>query len=270
MKSEWEFTYQARDCHLEREHKYLVTSREPVDLDNARLEPFESLVKVSPTAGETPPGVEQIGTVTFTLPLAPDLCKDFAYHFAGMAVDRLAFHYRGDIRLAGGLVRFKRLPETPEEEAAVGDRPYGITLHFIEVVPSPSVESLAGSLTAGGPIDPRLLGQFLETERDASPIRKFLGFFRIVENFVHRANARLRLKEAMKRDQQLRRFFEQLAPGQMFDEFVDTIVEIRHKCAHLKLGRGFGFVPTDPEVERTLAPHLPLLEELARACVAGA
>lgn len=270
MKSEWEFTYQARDCHLESEHKYLFTSSEPVQLEGAQLGPFESLVKVVPLPGEAPPDVEQIGTVAFELPLAPDLCKDFAYYFASMAVDRLAFHYRGDIRLMGGLVRFKRVPETPEEEAEVGDRPYGITLHLEEIVPSPSVDSLAGPLKDGRPIDPRLLSQFLETDRDASPIRRFLGFFRIVESFVHTANAPQGLKGAMRSNQQLRTLFQKLAPNVSFDEFVETIVEIRHKCAHLKLGHGFGYVPTDPDVERALAPHLPLLRELARACVAGA
>jgi hypothetical protein len=61
----------------------------------------------------------------------------------------------------GGIIRFKRIPETSEEEAEVGDRPYGITLYIEEIVPSTSLDMLAGPLMESAPIDPRLLAQFL-------------------------------------------------------------------------------------------------------------
>jgi hypothetical protein len=105
---------------------------------------------------------------------------------------------------------------------------------------------------------------------DSSPVRKFLGFFRIVESFAHSGSVKGPLKKALKANVKFRHYFSTLGPNQRFDDFVNAIVDARHECAHLKLDKGFGYVPADPRIEKALMPHLALLEEIAYACVAGA
>jgi hypothetical protein len=270
MRSQWEFKLAARGCHFERAHTYIVSSGESIELEGAQLDSLECKMKVLPLDHETPDSVDQYVKLVFELPVAPEKCEEFAHYLASVAAERLAFHARADLRVIGGLVSYKRIPETPAEEAEVGDRPYGMTLRLVEVVGTPSFENLGGKLESAVAIHPGLLAQFNETARDPSPIRKFLGFFRIVESFVHSGPVKGSLKKALKTNEKLLHRFLALKPNQSFDDFVDAIVDARHECAHLKLDKGFGYVPADPRIEKALMPHLALLEELAYACVAGA
>lgn len=270
MRSQWEFKLAARGCRFERAHTYVVSSKEPVELEGAQLGSLECEMKVLPLDHETPDDVDQFVKLVFELPVAPEKCGEFARYLAHVAAERLALHARADLRVTGGLVMYKRIPETPDEEVEVGDRPYGMTLHIVEVVGTPSFEELGGKLEGAVAIHHGLMAQFNETARDRSPIRKFLGFFRILESFVHSGPVEEPLKRALKANQKLRYHFSILDPDRNFDDFVDAIVNARHECAHLKLEKGFGYVPADPRIEKALMPHLALLEELAYACVAGA
>jgi hypothetical protein len=269
MRSQWEFKVAVRGCHFERTHTYVVSSGEPIELEGVQIDSLKCKMKVLPLDHETPDNVDQFVRLELELPVAPEKCEEFAYHLASVAAERLAFHARADLKVTSGFVRYKRIPETPDEEMEVGDRPYGITLRVVEAVGTPSFEDLGGKLE-GAAIHFGLMAQFNETVCDPSPVRKFLGFFRIVESFAHSGSVEGPLKKALKANEKFRHYFSTLEPNQSFDDFVNAIVDARHECAHLKLDKGFGYVPADPRIEKALMPHLALLEEIAYACVAGA
>ncbi len=269
MKTQWEFKVAARGCHFKRTHTYIVSVEGPVELGRMQLPSLMCQMKVTPLEDETPDDLDQFLRLMIELPLAPEGCGDFASYLAHCGVERLAFHARADLRLLSGMVMYTRIPETPEEEEEVGDRPYGVTIRLVEEVGTPSFEDLGGKLEAGVALHQGLVAQFNETARDASATRRFLGFFRILENFVHGMSGGGPLKRALKENEALRNYALTLHPTANFDEFVDEIVSARHECAHLKLDRGFGYVPTDPRIEEIVNPRLALLEELAHFCVAG-
>lgn len=268
MKSEWEFTFEASDCHLERTHKYRLSSADAVEVGKKSLRGFECLVELIPLDDEPPAGVEQLGTLRFTLPMPPEECEEFAYWIARVMLERIFFHSGVELRLHHGVVCSKRIAETPEEEEEIGDQPHFVTLRLREIIPTPSLD-LSGKIF-GGPIHSGLMAQYNETRRDISPTRKFLGFFRIIENCSYRGRKSGPLKATLRSHEGLRRYFSHTSHGdQTFDDFVDEIVDIRHRCAHLKLDNNFGYLSTDPEVENRITPLLPIMDALAHVCVQG-
>jgi hypothetical protein len=77
------------------------------------------------------------------------------------------------------------------------------------------------------------------------------------------------LKQALYASSELRGIYGSLVEGGDFEAFAKNIVDIRHRCAHLKLGAGFGYVPADPAIESEVKPYLPLLAAMTHLCITG-
>jgi hypothetical protein len=154
-----------------------------------------------------------------------------------------------------------------DEEAELDGKPYSVRLHLEEVVASPEFDG--SGITAAAQVDLAVLSEYNQAKRDNNPIRQFLAFFRIIESASYKSVGREPLKVALANNSFLQRHFVSLLPKDSFKEYVDRIVEIRHRCAHLKGNVGFGYAPSDPAVEREIRPELQLLQELAYRCIEG-
>jgi hypothetical protein len=265
MKTEWIFPWSAYDFHFKKEHKFVGSFAPQADAPRELLG-VESQIRIVPDARQpSDREAEQMGQMFVTLPLRPEKAEGLAYTVARQVAEQVGFR-NGDFRVSYAFVACQRIAENPEEEAEIGGKPYSIRFHLQEVVASPEFDGSA--FRAGAHIvNVDLLAQYNETRRDESPIRKFLGYFRIIESLSHAAEGGKPLKATLRAFALLERHFKAIQPGDGYGAFVDAIVEVRHKCAHLRLDKGFGYTPVDPSVKAEVLPHLALLEELTFRCL---
>jgi hypothetical protein len=266
MKTEWEFTFEAIDFHFAKEHHFRARL-EPIEVGGTLCTDVTISARVAPSDEVPPHGVEQRGSLFVTVPFPPETGKSLAYWAAANMADRLSFQF-GDFRLQTAVIWCKRIGETEEEVTAIGEASRSVQVSFVEVVPTPAFDSAKfASLTVPASRAP-LLAEFNEARRDQNPIRRFLGFFRILESVSYSAGEHSSIRDALLNGP-VRQAYQSLLPDGDFAAFVELIAKARHQCAHLKLDQGFGLLPRDPELASTLAPHLPLVEEIARRCLEG-
>lgn len=266
MKTEWQFRFEAIDFHFSKEHKYKGSANDPVDFGDGPIDCLEFEVRIEPENGkDCSPGVEQVGTLYITLAYGQEEAKPIALWVAQYMAQQISFQ-SGRFTVQYGMTTCKRIAETEEEEREFGDELYSVELNLQEVVPVPAFDSDKFQENLGKPVDMRLLSQFNDAAEDKSPIKRFLGFFRILESLFSGAK-KLPLKLAFKESEKLRSNFYKLAPEGDFEGFVNEIVNIRHRCAHLKLDKSFGYSPIDPKVDEEVRPYLFVLEELCASCL---
>ncbi len=268
MKSEWQFQFEARGFHFERAHKYSVKPSELIQLGNRLPEEVDCLVRIVSSDDKPPPYVEQVGSLFVTLPHSPKETRDFAFHIAAMVADRITFQ-QGDFRIGYGMVLCKRIAETPEEEQEFGANPYSAELSIEEIIPLPAFDSKGLTRAPSAPQHEALIAQYTGTKRDTSPIRQFLGYFRILESIYHVDKKRTPLKQVLVASEDLRGIHQLLFADASFESTISELVEVRHKCAHLKLSKGFGYVPVDPAVEHEVKPHISALATFAYYSIMG-
>lgn len=268
MKTEWQFPFDVSGFRFDTERRFGGVARRNAssvkDLGDLQFE-----VRISPDSSEPSPGYDQSGFIFIVLPMVGEEANAAAHQLAHMLAEKLSFQ-GGHFKIHGGFVMSKRIPETSDEEAEVGDTPYSLIMHAVEVIDPPVFDVKAFAATSAHPTDLRLLAQYNEACREKSVIGRFLGLFRIVENRVLSESPKLRLKDAIRASTKLRAEFLESVKGVEFDTFVNSIVETRHECAHLKLEENFGYFPSDPRLESEVRPLLSQLQILARSCVEDA
>jgi hypothetical protein len=267
MKTEWTFPWKSYDFRFKKEHRFVATVRDDTADAPGPANSLEAQIKIVPAEGAPHDrSVEQTGDLLITIPLRPKEGEPLAYTAARSVGEQVAFR-NGDFRVEYGFVACRRIAETPEEEAEIDDKPYSVRINLQQVIAAPEFDSAA--IPSLGHVDVALLAQYNQTKRDDNPIRQFLGFFRIIETTSYSSPARKPLKQALKENSLLQAHFLSLLPQESFDEYVEQIVEIRHKCAHWRGDVGFGYAPSDPAVKEEVLPELRLLQELAYRCIDG-
>jgi hypothetical protein len=171
----------------------------------------------------------------------------------------------------GGLVSNQLLPETPEEEAEVGDGPCSLFLR-LRTVPekTPFDGGLLEKVTNNA-----LLRQFNAANDAKNPIDRFIGLFKILEDLYGGRP----IKKALCDSKELREIAldclktshggdttVQITVPE-FEKLLAEFVSTRHQCAHLRSSVGFGISYSDIRVQGTVVPLLNPLEALARAAV---
>jgi hypothetical protein len=268
LKSEWEFVFHTRGFRFEREHKFKALPSIPIKLGERDPENIEPFVRIVPGEDDVPPGVEQTGKVYVLLPGSRVDTRDFALHVARLVADRITFD-QGDFRIQYGLLSCKRIAETAEEEAEFGDKLWSTEVHLEEVIPASTFDSTTLVKTPQNPRHVALISQFNDATRDERPISQFLGFLKILESVFHAESKKVSLREALTQDSNFRKLFEHVVKGGNIEEAVSKLVAVRHKCAHLKLQTGFGYVPIDPAVETEVKPLISLVATLAHFAITG-
>ncbi len=262
MKTEWRFDFEAVDFKFDKEHKYKAQYSETVTFGEETYENLEFFVCIKPDEEKKPPPrIEQVGTLFITLPASPIQTKSFAYHIARQLQERISFQ-SGEFNLKGMPVG-KILTETPEEEKECGDRLYYMDVHLQVVDQTPKFDSKTLVNTPINPKDNLLVSQFNESKCDKSLIRQFHGYFKILESLASTSGSAKYLKDKLKSCTLLREVFTQHYPDLNYDDHVDILVPIRHKCAHLKVEINFGYTPNDPKVTKEVKPYITMVATLA-------
>lgn len=261
MKCEFEFHFKTKDLRFDREHKYRAAIRFRRSGSEAEKE-ISCTVRILPSAREPPPYFDQLGSLYVLLAGTPEECLDIARLVAKTIADQITFR-QGDFRVDGSAVLWERIPETSEEKAEVGDKFYGAQMNFVEVVPPPSFEPRLLENSPGGPEERPLIAQFNETKRDKSPVRQFLGYFKIIESIYHVPGQKQPMSRVLLDCSALKQLYSELNVTESYDSIVSRLVSTRHQCAHLKSSENFGYTPIDPAVTSEVLPLVPIVEALA-------
>lgn len=269
MKSEWLFPIEVRGFRFEREHKYSVNPEQPVSLGNQPPKLIECLVRITPNEAEPAPNVDQLATMYVLLPGAMEDTRVFAYQIALMVAERISFK-QGDLKIKGGFLSCERIPETPEEEEEIGEDRFCVEMKMMEMLPTPVFDSSLLTQTPLMPKNHELISQFNDTMRDNSPIRQFLGFFKILESIYHvKEKKKLTLKQVLLSSPDLEQIYNDIDIDDSYETLIVKLVEIRHRCAHLKLTSGFGYSPIDPDVKEIVKPLIPIVSQMAFRSIEG-
>lgn len=269
MKSEWRFIFETRDFRFDREHSFAGKASRPSLHDANAHEYIEFVMQILPSEQSAPAGIEQFGWVSLTLQGSVTETEPLAYDLAGMLEGQIAFEH-GDFRLWGGLVGCQLIPESPVDEEETKNASFNVRARFVEIPSTPSFDSATFAKKSSTHLDRALVSQFNETKRDSSPIRQFLGYFKVIESLYFTDKNRKTIKQVLKNNVELRLIFDSVVGnGHNYEDFIDKAVDIRGECAHLKLPSGYGIAPGDPAIQKRVTPYLGALQEIARQAIAG-
>ncbi len=97
-------------------------------------------------------------------------------------------------------------------------------------------------------------------------------FFKILESLFPKNQQKL--KDCLKNDSDLYSIYKKTfklndnkKSKKSFSDFIESIVSAKHRCAHLKTKKNFGYVPIDPKIKEEVEPFLTPLEVLTYECI---
>lgn len=265
MRVRWQFYFWYEDLKFERTYTFgIPISKEHAEAFELPAEVFEA--KVTIEADEEKHGhVTQRGIINIYLPGDNEQTKDLAYSLAINFAEHITFSM-GKIKLDGSFISNELLPETPEEEATVGENRFGWTVQIKEVPERVAFDSASLQRLTNNP----LIKQFNEANNAASPIDRFIGLFKILEDLYggHPIKPALKVAAELK---QIALEHLQIEDGGStrqiteaeFEGLIDKLANTRHECAHLRSSIGFGITYGDARVQSDVEPLLDALESLA-------
>jgi len=267
MKVRWQFYFDYEDLKFEKTYAYGVTvTPEQAEHFGLPRQEFEADVTVGPDEEEHG-SVVQRGKLNITLPGNGKQTKDLAYSIAMSLAEHITFT-QARIKLDGGFISNELLPETPEEEAAVGDKRFSWVMQVREVPEKIPFDHTSLQKVTTGP----LIKQFNEAKNAKSPVDRFIGLFKILEDSYGGKPVKASFKNSPELQQiafQYLRITESGTQRQIsqaeFEKLIDDLVNTRHECAHLRSSTGFGITYGDARVRSDVEPLLIPLEILAYA-----
>lgn len=265
MKAEWIFQFECA-MKLETEYLYEVTLGPPVAIEPGTIRVSKALARIVPKVSAAKPGAVSIGELYIELPGDVEQTKPLAIKLSRSISEQITFS-QGRFKIDYALICCKRIPETDDEVSIVGDRPFWANVSLQEVLEPPVFDPTIFTGSRMTPESLALMAQFNDTCQDKSPIRQYLGFFRIIESVYHSPYPNISLESALAQAVDLRRVYSCFQRDEIYDDAIKQMINVRHKCAHLKLPRGFGFTPLDPAVETEVRPLLQLVAAMARSCL---
>jgi hypothetical protein len=245
-----------------------LTPRENFAELSAKEIDFDFLVEIKPSVREKDPFD---GYVYITVPGKPEDSYFFAQMLAHALTEHLAFFYE-DFKISWGMISGERIPENDEEVEVIGEAKYWMQINVQEVSLPLKFDRRVFSLLPLSRSFQRIIQQYNTARKSKNPIDRFLGMFKVLEVQFHAEKRKVR--EALLRNKDFRqlvvenielkrdsgefsRIREDELPG-----WVNALVEIRDKCAHLK--NQFGYAPYDPGVDEEVKPYGETIQEIAR------
>lgn len=265
MKVRWQFYFEYEDLRFEKTYTYGVpVSKEQAEKFGLPAQEFEAIVTIGPDE-EKHGHVRQLGKIYITLPGDNKQTKDLAYSLATSLAEHITFT-QARIKLEGSFISNELLPETPEEEASVGENRFSWTMRIKEVPERVPFDSASLQRLTNNP----LITQFNEANNAKSPVDRFIGLFKILEDLYGSHPIRPALKRAAELNQIALQYLQIEKNGATrqisqteFEKLIDDLVKTRHECAHLDSSTGFGITYGDARVQSHVEPLLVPLEILA-------
>jgi hypothetical protein len=276
MKTIWFFYFNTEGVVFKLNYKFRGTIKKS-DLFSAFVGESDEVqyeFTIEPDFGDQGGRLEQRGKLNITISDNYEGGKLYIKNLAAFLAQQISFNY-GHFSLQGGMLACKRIPETPEEEAFIGDAPYAVEMCFEEVLPQPEFDPAHFAEQSKKPINIGLVTQFNSAKAAKNPVDQFLGYSKIIEAvFMTRKSG---LESALKSNPDFFAlfcmvfYFESPATARLeFENFVAKMVNGRHNCAHLKPMNYFGYLPNDSRLGSDIIPLLPMLEQLAFHAVSRA
>jgi hypothetical protein len=268
MKTLWQFYFQYEDLQFERSYTYVV----PVSAEHAKAfglpeTAFEATLMIEPT--DKVHNRTRWGKINIFLTGDQHDTRDLAHSLAFNLAEHITFS-QAPIRIDGSFVSNELLPETPEEMARVGESRFSWTMRVREVQEPLQFNSSLLQNVTNNP----LIRQFNEANDAKSSVDRFIGLFKILEDLFGGHP----LKAALKNSTELKRIaFENLRVNETndtrrlsnddFERLIDSLVNTRHQCAHLRRSEGFGIAYGDARVSDDIEPLLDSLAMLASLAI---
>lgn len=275
MKTKWQFFFQTTDFVFEKEHKFRgsmpkgAVSNTSADSE----EKIEFEMSVVPDEEQKHPNAEQTGIMYITISLNYEEGREIVKGIAYLLSQRISFDF-GEMSIHTGVIMCERIPETPEEKELVGDAPFAVEMSLEEVVSPPTFDAKKLSSQTAISMDTRLVAQHNSARKISNPIDKFLGFFKIIETLFGPHNSKISSKDALLGSTSFFGIFKSVLrydnPELYQDEykkFVTKIVSARHRCAHMRLKKDFGYWANDPRAKDEIEPYLGVLEALTHRAI---
>lgn len=265
MRVRWQFYFEYEVLKFEKTYTYGVpVSKERAEAFGLPAQEFEAILTIE--ADEEKHGhIRQRGKINIFLPGNNEQTKDLAYSLAISMAEHISFS-QGRIKLDGSFISNELLPETPEEEAEVGENRFSWTTQVREVRDKVPFDSAAIQKLTNNP----LVKQFNEANDAKSPVDRFIGLFKILEDLYGGRPVRALFKSSAELKQLALQHLEIEEGGATrhisqaeFEKLVDDLVNTRNECAHLRRSTGFGITHGDARVQSDVVPLLVPLEILA-------
>jgi hypothetical protein len=212
------------------------------------------------------------GELYITLPGDPDDSVFMARTLSHGLAEHLSFFYE-DFKIAGGMESAERIPEDDEEAKIIGEDKYWARVQIEEVPPPIPFDRRILSLFPYSREFQRIIEQYNSAKKSKNPIDHFLGMFKVMESQFHIGKKKARDALLNNKDfcqfvlKNIRRKRETGGRTAIRDHelrnFVNILINIRDRCAHLKEQNDFGYAPYDAEVFEEVKPHSNLIEYLA-------
>lgn len=269
MKTEWQFFFNTKDLIFKKEHKYKCTANGDEIHSNVVSGEFSFDLKITPDKDCKNPQFDQTGQISITLPLSYDDAKTVVHGMLHNIIQKLSFDSGGIFNIQGGMMFGTYIPETPEEEEMLGEHRYFAEMNMVEVVAPPEFDSESLAEISNKPLDMGLVSQHNVTRLSKNPIDKFMGFFKIIESQFPIKNKKQSIRECLEVNRELLDVFKRTfkfetdeKANSSYIQFIKNILHARHRCAHLRRSKNFGYVPSDPKIAEEVEPHLGALEVL--------
>lgn len=266
MRYEWQYRFTSKSLQFDRVVKYSIDlhkgSQESSDIIQGLIE-----IRPEPKNEKT---ISTSGTVAISIPFDIKKGTPIAHQIAYEFGQRMAFEF-GDFQIGWALLFCERIPETEQEKEEIGELTHHILQIALQTVPEKQTfnpdELNRFELPRYNQI---LLKLFNDAELKTDIIDKYLTRFKILEAEFIDNNSRVSAKEQLKGSITLKQVFYSVATSNSntdaaFASLIDSFVDVRGKCAHLKKYK-YGYLPGDQGLN-----ELELLEfqlrELCRALI---
>lgn len=213
------------------------------------------------------------GELYITLPGDPDDSVFMARTLSHGLAEHLSFFYE-DFKIAGAIESAERIPENDEEAKIIGEDKYWARVQIEEVPPPIPFDRRILSLFPYSREFQRTVEQYNSAKKSKNPIDHFLGMFKVIESQFRIGKKKARdallnnkdfCQFVLKNIRRKRETGERTAiRDHELRNFVNILINIRDRCAHLREQNDFGYAPYDAEVFEEVKPHSDLIEYLAR------
>lgn len=270
MKTKWQYFFETIDFLFEKEHKFIgkIAKKAVSDVSEESEENIEFEMEIVPEYQRINNNTKQTGILYVTIPYNYEEGKELINGIIFAITQKISFDF-GEIKLKTGMIVCERLPETPEEKELVGDAPYAVTVNLVEVTATPKFDSKRFAERSNLRLNMGLVAQHNESRKSQNQIEAFLGFFKILESQFQPQHKRQSLQESLETNGKLFKIYSRTFEfdseehaEKSFKKFIKSIVHARHRCAHLKIDKNFGYLPADPKIKEEIEPFLLQLEIL--------
>jgi len=274
MKTCWHFFYETKEFRFDQPKRFKGSTAGKQPTLSTDLAPDEFMLEVKPHSENITPDADQTGDFYVTLHGNAEESRDKAHWLTFNAVEQMAFH-NGQMKILGGLVTGELIPESLEEEQALGENRFFANARIVEYVEQRSFNGKSFSSLSSNSLVIKLISQFNASKGGVTDIDKFLGLYKVLEAIYCKGNNAL---AALRQNPELFEIFTEVSFGEKakfkslslageFDRWLKRLMEARSHCGHLRSDKKVGLIPADPKVKELVEPLIAPLAEIVSTAI---